>query len=188
MIFATGDAGFVQSKFVLRWRNATDEFDSNFDKLHYAGNLNNLEKIKNGKCLQFAYNEISENLQVLPPSVALQSHALIHVPAETHLDPSVFTSDEFVVANTKVVISLIETDHRYWSSLPGREKSASCLLLESAEEAHGASSPREVTVNGTVGYVQNVRYTAQRYPDNQDRINDTRSSADCECIDTNCVR
>jgi nucleoside-diphosphate-sugar epimerase len=42
MIFVTGGAGFIGSNFVLDWLAQTDEPVLNFDKLTYAGNLNNL--------------------------------------------------------------------------------------------------------------------------------------------------
>ena len=45
MILVTGGAGFIGSNFVLDWLKASDEPVINFDKLTYAGNLENLADI-----------------------------------------------------------------------------------------------------------------------------------------------
>ncbi|MFZ6864026.1 NAD-dependent epimerase/dehydratase family protein, partial [Undibacterium sp. Ji67W] len=42
MIFVTGGAGFIGANFVLSWLAQSDESVLNYDKLTYAGNLNNL--------------------------------------------------------------------------------------------------------------------------------------------------
>jgi uncharacterized membrane protein YwzB len=42
MIFVTGGAGFIGANFVLSWLAQSDETVLNYDKLTYAGNLNNL--------------------------------------------------------------------------------------------------------------------------------------------------
>ena len=44
-ILVTGGAGFIGSNFVLQWLSSEGTPVVNLDKLTYAGNLQNLEKI-----------------------------------------------------------------------------------------------------------------------------------------------
>lgn len=46
-LFVTGGAGFIGSNFILYWiKNYPNDSIINFDKLTYAGNLENLKSIE----------------------------------------------------------------------------------------------------------------------------------------------
>jgi len=47
MILVTGSAGFIGANFVLDWCAQHDEAVISLDKLTYAGNLENLDSLKN---------------------------------------------------------------------------------------------------------------------------------------------
>ena len=47
MILVTGGAGFIGANFVLDWLAHSDEPVLTFDKLTYAGNLENLALVEN---------------------------------------------------------------------------------------------------------------------------------------------
>ena len=57
-ILVTGGAGFIGSNFILNWFDCSDEQIINLDTLTYAGNLMNLESIKNNRSYVF----IRENI------------------------------------------------------------------------------------------------------------------------------
>ncbi|MET3132110.1 dTDP-D-glucose 4,6-dehydratase, partial [Oxalobacteraceae bacterium GrIS 1.11] len=65
MIFVTGGAGFIGSNFVLDWLAQSDEAVLNFDKLTYAGNLNNLAALKHDARHHFVRGDICDQQQVL---------------------------------------------------------------------------------------------------------------------------
>ena len=60
MIFVTGGAGFIGSNFVLDWLAQSSETVVNFDKLTYAGNLNNLASISDDSRHIFVQGDIND--------------------------------------------------------------------------------------------------------------------------------
>ncbi|MBR7784833.1 GDP-mannose 4,6-dehydratase, partial [Undibacterium luofuense] len=60
MIFVTGGAGFIGSNFVLNWLATHDEAVLNFDKLTYAGNLNNLVTVRDNPKHIFVQGDICD--------------------------------------------------------------------------------------------------------------------------------
>ena len=58
LIIVTGGAGFIGSNFVLQWIAAESSQVVNFDKLTYAGNLNNLRAIENSPRYRFEQGDI----------------------------------------------------------------------------------------------------------------------------------
>ncbi|MBC3864195.1 GDP-mannose 4,6-dehydratase, partial [Undibacterium jejuense] len=60
MIFVTGGAGFIGANFVLNWLAQSDESVLNYDKLTYAGNLNNLTSLRNDERHLFVQGDICD--------------------------------------------------------------------------------------------------------------------------------
>ena len=53
-LLVTGGAGFIGSNFILYWlKNHPDDQIVNFDKLTYAGNLENLESVEKNPNYKF---------------------------------------------------------------------------------------------------------------------------------------
>jgi len=50
-ILVTGGAGFIGSNFVIEWLLKNKESVINLDKLTYAGNISNLDGLKNREIL-----------------------------------------------------------------------------------------------------------------------------------------
>jgi dTDP-glucose 4,6-dehydratase len=98
-LFVTGGAGFIGSAFV---RLALAEVPScritNFDALTYAGNLDNLKGLDDGGRHRFVRGDIAERDAVL---AALDdgTDAIINFAAESHVDRSINSAEEFIRAN-----------------------------------------------------------------------------------------
>ena len=56
----TGGAGFIGSNFILQWLAAEGTPVVNLDKLTYAGNLGNLEKISADPRYSFVHGDIGD--------------------------------------------------------------------------------------------------------------------------------
>ena len=97
-LFVTGGAGFIGSAFV---RLALEELPGcrvvNFDALTYAGNLDNLAGLDPARH-QFVRGDISDRAAVL---AALEegADAIVNFAAESHVDRSISSADEFIRAN-----------------------------------------------------------------------------------------
>src|SRR5437868_983222 len=134
MIFVTGGAGFIGSNFVLDWLAQSDEPVLNYDKLTYAGNLNNLTSLQNDARHVFVRGDIGDQAGVLALLQQHQPRAIVHFAAESHVDRSILGPGEFIQTNINGTFSLLEAARAYWSALPEIEKAAFRFLHVSTDE------------------------------------------------------
>ena len=97
-LFVTGGAGFIGSCFVrLLLEEEPGCTVVNFDALTYAGNLDNLEGVDAGRH-RFVRGDICDPVAVL--GVLEQgTDALVNFAAESHVDRSIHSADEFIRTN-----------------------------------------------------------------------------------------
>ncbi len=95
-LLVTGGAGFIGSNFVHYWVNShSDDEVIVLDKLTYAGNLENLESVKDK--IKFIKGDICDSTTV---DVAMTGiDAVVHFAAESHVDRSIIDPDAFVKTN-----------------------------------------------------------------------------------------
>jgi dTDP-glucose 4,6-dehydratase len=95
-LFVTGGAGFIGSEFirqaVLRYRVI------NFDKLTYAGNLDNLASVAKNPNYSLAIGDICDARSVAA-ALPEDCDAIVHFAAESHVDRSILSAEEFVRTN-----------------------------------------------------------------------------------------
>ena len=101
-ILITGGAGFIGSHVVrLFVRKYPDYRIVNFDKLTYAGNLENLSDVEQCPNYCFVKGDICDSEQV---EAVMRQHAidgLIHLAADSHVDRSI--TDPLAFARTNVL-------------------------------------------------------------------------------------
>lgn len=97
-LLVTGGAGFIGSNFILYWiKNHPDDKIINFDKLTYAGNLENLKDIEGNPNYQFIHGDICNAEDV---EKAMQGiDYVVHFAAESHVDRSILEPGGFVLTN-----------------------------------------------------------------------------------------
>ncbi|MBN2120459.1 MAG: dTDP-glucose 4,6-dehydratase [Candidatus Omnitrophica bacterium] len=97
-ILITGGCGFIGSNFIRyllkKYRNYRV---INLDKLTYAGNLDNLKDIKNGRNYTFVKGDIC-NLRIVNQLVK-DCDIVINFAAESHVDRSIMDPLEFIQTN-----------------------------------------------------------------------------------------
>ena len=97
-IFVTGGAGFIGSAFVrLALEENNDLEIVDFDALTYAGNLENLKGIDESRHA-FIRGDICDRQAVLD-AVPEGCDAIFNFAAESHVDRSIHSADEFLLTN-----------------------------------------------------------------------------------------
>ena len=108
-ILVTGGAGFIGSNFVKYiLKNYPEDSVVNFDKLTYAGNLENLKDIEKDERYSFVQGDICDYKALLDASNGVD--VIVHFAAESHVDRSVHSSKEFLDSNiygTQNVIDVV---------------------------------------------------------------------------------
>ena len=96
-LFVTGAAGFIGANYVRWVLDQTDDTVTVFDALTYAGNLDNLRGLDDDPRFAFIKGDITDREAVLS---AMEGHDLVvHFAAESHVDRSIVSPDEFVHTN-----------------------------------------------------------------------------------------
>ena len=107
-VLITGGAGFIGSNFVrYLLREQRDARIVNFDKLTYAGNLENLSEIERETRYTFVRGDICDrtSLDVVFRDFAIDT--VVHFAAESHVDRSILGASVFIatnVAGTQVLL------------------------------------------------------------------------------------
>lgn len=97
-LFITGGAGFIGSAFVrLLLSEIPAAIVTNFDALTYAGNLDNLEELGHAGH-HFVRGDIADRHAVLS-ALEEGTDAIINFAAESHVDRSIASADEFLRTN-----------------------------------------------------------------------------------------
>jgi len=96
-LLVTGGAGFIGSNYVRHVLAASDDEVTVLDALTYAGNLDNLRDVLDGRRVRFVHADICDRDPVLE---AMRGHdAVVHFAAESHVDRSIVNPDAFVRTN-----------------------------------------------------------------------------------------
>jgi dTDP-glucose 4,6-dehydratase len=131
-IFVTGGAGFIGSQFIRDWvAKYPAEPVINFDKLTYAGNLENLAAVAARPSYRMVRGDICDAgavREALPEGCG----AIVHFAAESHVDRSILSAADFVQTNVLGTQVLLDA---------AREKRVKRFLHISTDEVGGSIPP-----------------------------------------------
>jgi dTDP-glucose 4,6-dehydratase len=97
-LLVTGGAGFIGSNFIIYWlKNHPQDSIINFDKLTYAGNLENLKSVQDNPNYKFIQGDICGSKMVSEAMIGVDM--VIHFAAESHVDRSITDPGSFVKTN-----------------------------------------------------------------------------------------
>ena len=110
-ILVTGGAGFIGSNFIhflLKKYETIKIKIINYDKLTYAGNLANLKEIENHSGYTFIKGDICDKQKLRTVFENFKPDYVINFAAETHVDRSILSPEEFVKTNILGVQNLLD--------------------------------------------------------------------------------
>lgn len=112
-ILVTGGAGFIGSNFIRYFINKYEKYQIvNLDALTYAGNLNNLNDIKNKSNYVFIKGNILDK-HLVESIVKEGIDYIVNFAAQTHVDRSIKQSGEFVKTNILGTHILLDVAQKY---------------------------------------------------------------------------
>ncbi|MBI2029719.1 dTDP-glucose 4,6-dehydratase [Candidatus Gottesmanbacteria bacterium] len=111
-LFVTGGAGFIGSNFILYWmKKYPNDKIVNFDKLTYAGNLENLTAVSNNPNYYFVKGDICNKKEVEEGMDG--SDIVVNFAAESHVDRSITDPSIFAKTNVLGTQVLLEVALKY---------------------------------------------------------------------------
>ena len=115
-IVVTGGAGFIGSHVVRLLVNKYPNYRIiNYDKLTYAGNLENLKDVENAPNYRFVKGDICD-AQLLEKLFEEENvTAVIHLAAESHVDRSITNPMEFIQTNIVGTVTLLNVAKSKWA-------------------------------------------------------------------------
>jgi dTDP-glucose 4,6-dehydratase len=154
MLLVTGGAGFIGANFVLSTLKESGEPIVNLDKLTYAGNLRNLESLRDDPRHVFVQGDIGDRELVKELLAKYKPRAIVHLAAESHVDRSIAGPAAFMQTNVMGTFALLEEARAYSGEIR--------FLHVSTDEVYGSLGPDDPAFTETSPYAPNSPYSASK--------------------------
>lgn len=113
-ILVTGGAGFIGSNFVIYLLEKYPDYNVVvYDKLTYAGNLDNLLEVSDDPRYHFVKADICDSETVAETIERYEIDTIVNFAAETHVDRSIMDPDAFIQTDVYGTYVLLEAARRF---------------------------------------------------------------------------
>lgn len=134
----TGGAGFIGSNFIhYILKKYKDVKIINYDKLTYAGNLENLESVADNPNYTFVQGDICDRDKLNAVFEKYDIDYVVNFAAESHVDRSIKNPEIFVTTNVLGTVTLLNTAEHFWTEGDGF-KAGKRYLQVSTDEVYGS--------------------------------------------------
>lgn len=107
-LLVTGGAGFIGSCFIHHILNKYKDYKViNLDALTYAGNIENLNDVKDNPNYKFVHGNICD--KELVKELVNQVDTVVNFAAESHVDRSITGPEIFIETNVKGTLNLLQS-------------------------------------------------------------------------------
>ncbi|TAF06080.1 MAG: dTDP-glucose 4,6-dehydratase [Nostocales cyanobacterium] len=161
-LLVTGGAGFIGANFVLQARKAKWANIINLDKLTYASNLQNLADLQDDPNYHFVQGDINNFELVSYLLDEYQPEAVINFAAETHVDRSILSPENFIQTNVVGTFQLLEASKTYWQKLTSQNQENFRFLHISTDEVYGSLNLTDPAFREDTPYAPNSPYAASK--------------------------
>ena len=165
IILITGGAGFIGSNFITYFIEKYPHIKIiNIDKLTYAGELSNLNEVENHSNYTFIQGDICDRDLLENIFLEYNFEGVIHFAAESHVDNSIESPDEFINTNVLGTFNLLDVAKNHWMSSPNQLKQnhlKSRFLHISTDEVYGTLGEKDLFTEQTP-YAPNSPYSASK--------------------------
>lgn len=160
-ILVTGGAGFIGANFALYWlKTYPDNRVVVLDALTYAGNVANLDSVKDNPNFRFVHGDILNYELSLKLLREEKIDTIVHFAAESHVDRSITGPDAFIETNVKGTHELLKAAKTYWlDENPGMSH---LFQHVSTDEVYGTLGPNDPPFREDTSYAPNSPYAASK--------------------------
>jgi dTDP-glucose 4,6-dehydratase len=161
-ILVTGGAGFIGSNFILEWLRQSSEQVINLDILTYAGNLENLNALTGDPRHVFVQGDIGDFALMSQLLAGHRPRALINFAAESHVDRSIHSPEDFIQTNIVGTFRLLEATRAYREGQENNTTSPFRFLHISTDEVYGTLAKDAPPFTESTPYAPNSPYSASK--------------------------
>jgi len=159
-ILVTGGAGFIGSA-VIRLAIKRGHSIVNLDALTYAGYLQNLVSVTNHPNYTFEQVDIRDRAEIDTVFSCNPPDAVMHLAAESHVDRSIDSPDDFIQTNINGTLNMLEASRNYWQS-KGRPKTFRFHHISTDEVFGSLSNDPKVLFTEDTPYDPRSPYSASK--------------------------
>jgi dTDP-glucose 4,6-dehydratase len=161
-ILITGGAGFIGSALIRYIITETDHMVINVDKLTYAGDLGSLESVENNKRYFFELADICDAKKINEIFKKYQPDLVMHLAAESHVDKSIESPEDFLQTNILGTYVLLEEAKKYWLNLDISQKDIFRFHHISTDEVYGDLEGTDDLFTESTPYAPSSPYSASK--------------------------
>lgn len=137
LVLVTGAAGFIGSSFARKLLSNGHKVVV-LDKLTYAGHLGNISELIDNNHLHLKVGDISDEFYVKQLFNDFEFDAVVNFAAESHVDNSIHSPNEFIKTNVFGTFNLLERCRLYWQSQTSQKKNDFRFIQVSTDEVFGS--------------------------------------------------
>lgn len=162
VLLVTGAAGFIGANFVHYWmENYPEDQVIALDALTYAGNIANLDSVKDKPNFRFVHANILEQATIETLLREAKVDTLVHFAAESHVDRSITGPDAFLETNIMGTHSLLKAAKKVWLD-EGLNPTGHRFHHVSTDEVYGTLGPNDPPFREDTPYAPNSPYSASK--------------------------
>jgi dTDP-glucose 4,6-dehydratase len=160
-VLVTGGNGFIGTNLVRFLLDSGQYRVINLDALTYAANPLSLADLEGNPDYEFVKGNITDRRLVDSLFEKYQPVGVFHLAAESHVDRSIVSADDFVQTNVVGTYTMLEAARAYWNTLTDDLKEEFRFLHVSTDEVFGSLGPEGFFSEDTP-YAPNSPYSASK--------------------------
>ena len=161
-ILVTGGAGFIGSAVIRNILSSTDFTVVNIDKLTYAGNVDSIPDADSNKRYHLEIIDICDKSAIEAVFEKYKPNAVMHLAAESHVDRSIDSPDEFMQTNIIGTFNLLVAARSYFQTLDDDAKSTFRFHHISTDEVYGDLDGEDDLFTEQTSYAPSSPYSASK--------------------------
>lgn len=159
----TGGAGFIGSNFIRHiLTHEPDIKIVNFDKLTYAGSLDNLKNLPHPEHHHFIQGDIIDSDYLYHIMAHHHIDTIVHFAAESHVDRSIANPQAFVKTNVTGTFALLEAARYHWLDVKKYESPHCRFHHISTDEVFGSLKINDPAFTEKTAYQPNSPYSSTK--------------------------